>query len=198
MRCNQQSKDEEALIALLCWFMGSQRTSHAPNFDLMRNSIKTSWRRFAAILPRESLPLVGQGLRVVPLVRRKFEAAACLLAAKFGLALHFHNTGRILPESGLVTCFYNWQPNIAVADETYHMILTLPESLELRQGTKRSEEIFYCRYRLAGSDGHLMYAVVLHEAIALIGLVAEDDKSCHTRYSRTYRPSPHYGVLFTP
>jgi hypothetical protein len=177
--CNKQTGADEALLALVCRFIGSPRRDLAPDFDRLRDPFTTVRQRFPGLLEKMNQGqvwiqqrgrLVRQG--AINVNQPEVNESMCRVAAKLALAIYYQNEGTPAATTCRIKTFWTHCQNLNTFQQVTNLIRVLPEQANLKMGTWKSDEGFFLTFLLEGRK--LASMSIFHEAVALIALLQED------------------------
>ena len=174
--CNKQTRADEALLALVCRFIGSPRRDLAP--DRLRDTLTTVRQRFPGLLEKmdqgqawiqQRGRLVRQG--AINVNQPEVHESMCRVAAKLALAIYYQNKGTPAATTCRIKTLWTHCQNLNRFQQVTNVIRVLPEQADLKMGTWKSDESFFLTFLLEG--GKLASMSIFHEAVALIALLQE-------------------------
>ncbi len=198
--CNSSSSLDEQIVGLLCRMYPDAKTEEEQAevrrlFQMISNNhpglleeLRPSLRQRKAA--RKSQHLIPDDARGVfnangPLLNH----ALSRFAAKMGLALHFHETGRIVPHTGLVTVrwYSNMEAFTGVIPDEFLRRLGPPKTL--KQGKFEVPDQFLLSSMVSEKGLMSAHMATFRVSFAAVAFVAVDESAVHDRFSsNSFRP----------
>jgi hypothetical protein len=176
--CSQQARADEALLALVCRFIGSPRRDPAPDSDLLRETFATVRQRFPGLLERMDqgqawIQQRGQLIRqnAINVNQPEVRESMCRLAAKLALAIYYQSNGAPAGTTCRIKTLWSHCQNPDTFQQVTNLIRDLPRQANLKAGTWTRDEDFFSTFVFEGEK--LVSMSIFREAVALVALLQE-------------------------
>ncbi len=177
-RCNAQSKEAEALLAVICRSSGSGREHAVRDDDRLRDAMRATETGFPGLLQGMSrgikyLPVNGilRPFGVLDVNDQRLKSALCLVATKMALAVFYEKQGRPAREGSIINTTWTHAFDLDAKDAVAQILKLFPESITLQAGTWRTDDSFFVR--TGEHNGNLFVASIFHESLFLAAEVIE-------------------------
>lgn len=197
--CNEQSRYADSLVSLLARFTGGHRPGIVPDkaTALAAKSVVKAYPHLGARTIRQQW-VWANGILQRRLTLDASDAevtrAACLVAAKFGLAAYYAHHKRPCPITVKINTMWTHSQHRHAALAIEDLLRKAPRDLALKQGAWNTEASFFLRYHSV--DELFVSIAVLHESMVLMSLISRET---HTEnwvpWSHVWKPFAGRGLV---
>jgi hypothetical protein len=201
--CNRQTSPDEALLAFVCRFTGSQRSTAVHDFHRLRNIVSSVNRAFPGLFERmkgrriwayERGILVRKG--AIDVNQPEVHLSLCRIGAKLALAIYYQL--RSLP--AVSGCQINTQWTHSQNEDNFNHIQNLiqlaPGQASLQMGKWNTDESFFLRYHY--ENGQLFCVAIFHQSVALIAKLCEPSVPLQEKWQFSMSPRLGTGITVLP
>lgn len=199
-QCNQQTRHDEALVALLARITGEARFpegSNDPALEKVVRAVRTGFPSIASEIFKRRFQMKGQLLTPLPTVdmgHPQVRLSLSRVAAKLALATYYQHNEEIAPESVRINTFADHNrrsPENTARVQT--IISSMPHEQYLKQGIKDTQDTFFIRYQMEGA--RFLMCAVLHQSISLmVTIVDRDEPNQNPDWAHVWRPVAGRGL----
>jgi hypothetical protein len=165
--CNRQTSPEEALLAFVCRFAGSQRTNAAVDFHRLKDVVRSVSGAFPGLFARmnghrawlyERGVLVRKG--AIDVNQPEVNLGLCRIAAKLALAIYYQTRSSPAVSNCRISTQWTHSHNMDNFDHVQNLIQLVPAQATLQMGKWNTEDSFFLKHH--SENGQLFCVAIFH------------------------------------
>jgi hypothetical protein len=197
--CNRQTSPDEALLAFVCRFTGSQRSNAVIDFHRLKDIVGSVNRAFPGLFERmkgsrtwvhERGILVRKG--AIDVNQPEVNLSLCRIAAKLALAIYYQTRSSPAVSKCWINTQWTHSQNKDNFDHVQNLIQLAPGRATLQMGKWNTDESFFLRYHY--ENGQLFCVAIFHQSVALVAKLYEPYVPLQEKWQFAMSPLPGTGI----